>query len=59
MTQKRRLEKLLEVIINKPDYERPMIDANHIKVYPQAAGDKGGNQDMLSIKRALVGNIKN
>ena len=43
-------EKLLEILIDEPDYEWLMIDASHIKVHPQAAGAKGGNQDMTRTK---------
>ena len=43
-------EKLLEILIDEPDYEWLMIDASHIKVHPQAAGAKGGNQDMSRTK---------
>jgi len=39
-------EKLLEIIVDDPDYEWLMIDASHIKVHPHAAGAIGGNQDM-------------
>jgi transposase len=39
-------EKLLEKIIDEPDYEWLMIDASFIKVHPHATGAKGGNQDM-------------
>ncbi|OKO96210.1 transposase [Xenorhabdus eapokensis] len=39
-------EKLLEQLVNDPDFEWLMIDASHIKVHPDAAGAKGGNQDM-------------
>ena len=39
-------EKLLEVLIEEPDFEWLMIDASHIKVHPHAAGARGGNQDM-------------
>ena len=35
-------EKLLEILIDEPDYEWLMIDASHIKVHPHAAGAKGG-----------------
>ena len=42
----RRWEKLLEVLINEPDYEWLMIDATHIKVHHHATGAVGGNQDM-------------
>ncbi|WP_317705330.1 IS5 family transposase [Methylomarinovum caldicuralii] len=39
-------EKVLEQLIDEPDYEWLMIDASHVKVHPHAAGAKGGNQDM-------------
>jgi transposase len=39
-------EKILENIVDDPDYEWLMIDASHIKVHPHAAGAVGGNQDM-------------
>ncbi len=39
-------EKLLEQLVNAPDFEWLMIDASHIKVHPDAAGAKGGNQAM-------------
>jgi len=39
-------EKLLETLIDEPDYEWLMIDARHCKVPPHAAGAKGGNQEM-------------
>ena len=35
-------EKLLEILIDEPDYEWLMIDASHIKVHPHAAGAAGG-----------------
>lgn len=35
-------EKLLEIVIDEPDYEWLMIDASHAKVHPHAAGAKGG-----------------
>lgn len=44
-------EKLLEILTDEPDYEWPMIDASHCKVYPHAAGARGGNQDMDPTKR--------
>lgn len=43
-------EKLLEQLIDKPDFEWLMIDASHIKVHPHAAGARGGNQDMSLTK---------
>ena len=39
-------EKLLEILIDEPDYEWLMIDASHCKVHSHAAGARGGNQDM-------------
>lgn len=39
-------EKLLEILIEDPDYEWLIIDASHLKVHPDAAGAKGGNQAM-------------
>ena len=43
-------EKLMEILIDEPDYEWLMIDASHCKVHPHAAGAKGGNQDMSRTK---------
>ncbi len=43
-------EKLLEEIIDEPDFEWLMIDASHIKVHPHAAGAQGGNQEMARTK---------
>jgi len=43
-------EKLLEILIDEPDFEWFMIDESHIKVHPYAAGAKGGNQDMARTK---------
>ena len=40
---KRIWEKLLEILIDDPDFERLMIDAGHC---PHAAGARGGNQGM-------------
>lgn len=39
-------EKLLEILIDEPDYEWLMIDASYIKVHHAGMGAKGGNQDM-------------
>ena len=36
-------ERILEKLIDDPDYEWLMIDASHIKVHPDAAGAVGGN----------------
>ena len=49
-------EKLLETLIDEPDYEWLMIDASHIKVHPHAAGAKGGNQDMSRTKGGSIPN---
>jgi transposase len=43
---KRIWEKLLEKMIDEPDYEWLLIDATHCKVHAHAAGAVGGNQDM-------------
>ena len=39
-------EKVLEALIDSPDYEWLMIEASHIKVPPHAGGSAGGGQDM-------------
>ncbi len=39
-------EGLLETLSEEPDLSWLMIDASHIKVHPDAAGAKGGNQAM-------------
>ena len=49
-------EKLLELLIDQPDYEWLMIDASHCKVHPHAAGAKGGNQDMGRTKGGSIQN---
>lgn len=51
---KRIWEKILEQLINEPDFEWLMIDASHIKVHPAASGAKGGNQDMECTKGGLI-----
>jgi transposase len=43
-------EKLMNLLVNEPDYEWLMIDASHIKVHPHASGAKGGNQEMSRTK---------
>lgn len=43
-------EKILEKLIDQPDYEWLMIDASHCKVHPHAADAKGGNQAMSRTK---------
>ena len=45
-----RWEKILEQVIEEPDFEWLMIDASHCKVHPHAAGAVGGNQDMERTK---------
>lgn len=47
-------ERILEALIEEPDYEWLMIDASHCKVHPHAAGAKGGNQDMARTKGGLT-----
>ena len=47
-------EKVLEALLDEPDYEWLMIDASHIKVHPHATGAKGGNQDMERTKGGLT-----
>ncbi len=47
-------EKILEALIDEPDFEWLMIDASHIKVHPHAAGAVGGNQDMERTKGGLT-----
>ena len=39
-------ERLLEKIIQEPDYEWLMIDSSHIKVHMHGTGAEGGNQAM-------------
>lgn len=49
-------EKLLEQLIDGPDYEWLMIDASHVKVHPDATGAVGGNQDMSLTKGGSTAN---
>jgi transposase len=49
-------EKLLEKLIDSPDFEWLMIDASYIKVHPHAAGAKGGNQEMSRTKGGSIPN---
>ena len=51
---KRIWEKLLEILINDPDFEWLMIDATHCKVHQHASGAKGGNQGMERTKGGLT-----
>ena len=46
--------KMLEALIDEPDYEWLMIDASHVKVHPHAAGAVGGNQDMERTKGGSI-----
>jgi len=43
-------EKVLETLIDEPDFEWLMIDASHVKVHPHGTGAVGGNQDMGKTK---------
>ena len=47
-------EKVLESLIDEPDFEWLMIDASHCKVHPHAVGAVGGNQDMERTKGGLT-----
>jgi len=47
-------EKILEILIDAPDFEWLMIDASHIKVHPHGAGAVGGNQDMGKTKGGSI-----
>ena len=49
-------EKLLEILVDEPDFEWLMIDASHCKVHPHAAGARGGNQDMSRTKGGSCSN---
>ena len=46
--------KMLESLIDEPDFEWLMIDASHIKVHPHATGAVGGNQEMSRTKGGLI-----
>ncbi|WP_370687952.1 IS5 family transposase [uncultured Oscillibacter sp.] len=46
-------EKILEALVDDTDFEWLMIDASHVKVHPDAAGARGGNQAMGRNKRGL------
>lgn len=39
-------ERILEALVEDTDFEWLMIDASHVKVHPDAAGARGGNQSM-------------
>ena len=42
--------KLLDILVEEPDYEWLIIDGSHCKVHPHAAGAQGGNQAMSRTK---------
>jgi len=46
-------EKLLEKVVDSPDYEWLMVDASFVKVHPHAAGASGGNQAMSCSKGGI------
>ena len=46
-------EKLLEILIDEPDYEWLMIDASHIKVHPPRSGSERGQTGYVQDKRGL------
>ena len=47
-------EKILEKLMEDPDYEWVMIDASHCKVHPHASGARGGNQKMSRTKGGSI-----
>jgi transposase len=49
-------EKILEQLIVDPDFEWLIIDASHVKVHPDAAGARGGNQEMGRTKGGSIPN---
>ena len=51
---KRIWEKILNEMIDDPDYEWLMIDASHCKVHSDASGAVGGNQAMARTKGGLT-----
>ena len=42
--------KLLDAMIDDPDFEWLMIDASYIKTHPHSAGARGGNQAIARTK---------
>ena len=42
--------KLLDILVDEPDFEWLMIDASHVKVHPDASGAVGANQNMERTK---------
>jgi len=49
-----RWDKILEQLIDEPDFEWLMIDATHSKVHQHAVGAVGGNQDMERTKGGSI-----
>ena len=47
-------ERILEKLVDDPDFEWLMIDASYVKVHPHAAGAVGGNQDMERTKGGSI-----
>jgi transposase len=47
-------EKLLEQLIEEPDFEWLVIDTTHIKVHPHGVGAIGGNQEMSRTKGGSI-----
>lgn len=46
--------RLLEELIDNPEFELLMIDASHIKVHPHGSGTWGGNQDRACQRAAQM-----
>jgi len=51
---KRICGRILESLIDKPDFEWLIIDDSHIKVHPHATGTVSGNQDMNRTKGGSI-----
>jgi transposase len=49
-----RWERLLNALIQEPDFEWLMIDASHVKVHQHDTGTRGGNQDMEMTKGGAI-----
>ncbi len=47
-------ERILERLINNPDFKWLMIDSTYIKVHMHGTGAKGGNQSMSRTKGGLI-----
>ena len=48
-------ERLLEVCIDEPDLEWPMVDASYVKAHQHAAGARGGNEGIGLTKGGETG----